>query len=108
MVKTFDRFRGLKQMWNAAYRALSEADSVIFWGFSFPKSDALITQMLRSALTGEDRVVDVAVIDVEPEKPASVLQDILGEKSQVTGTLFEVPNDGSKPKWLGEPSTARQ
>jgi NAD-dependent SIR2 family protein deacetylase len=102
MLKTFDRFRGLKQVWNSAFRALSQASSVMFWGFSFPPSDILIRQMVKSAFASNRRKIDFSVIDIDPEKPATILQDLLSDDhhDESTITLYEVPDDGTKPTWL--------
>lgn len=101
MVKTFDKFRGLKQVWNAAYQALSVARSIIFWGFSFPTSDVLISQMLRSALTTKKRSLEIGIIDLYPSKPADALEALLGDsEDDIKIYTYEVPQSGERPKWL--------
>lgn len=101
MVKTFDKFRGLKQVWSAAYQALSMAQCILFWGFSFPTSDVLITQMLRSALTTRKRPLEIGIIDLDPDKPAAVLEELLGDcEEEIRVYTYEVPRSGECPEWL--------
>jgi NAD-dependent SIR2 family protein deacetylase len=101
MVKTFDKFRGLKQVWSAAYRALTEASSILFWGFSFPTSDVLISQMLRSAITTRPRKIDIGIIDVDPDRPAAMLHELIGGANEhISVHSYPVPRDGAVPDWL--------
>jgi hypothetical protein len=100
MVKSFDDFPGLKRIWNAAFMALSEAKSVLFFGFSFPTSDALINEMMRAAFAKSRRTIDFSIVDVDPEKPASLLADMVGEANDSTISLYRVPTDGTDPDWL--------
>lgn len=101
MVKTFDKFRGLKQVWNAAYQALSVARSILFCGFSFPTSDVLISQMLRSALTTKTRPLEIGIIDLDPSKPVNALEELLGDcEDDIRIYTYEVPRSGEKPTWL--------
>lgn len=100
MVKSFDDFPGLKRIWNAAYMALSEAKSILFFGFSFPTSDALINEVMRAAFAKNRRAIDFSIVDVNPEKPASLLADMVGEACDGTISLYRVPTDGTEPDWL--------
>jgi hypothetical protein len=101
MMKTFDKFRGLKQVWNAAYQAMADAKSMIFWGFSFPTSDILIRQMLKSSLLNYPRAVEIGIIDLNPEKVAVSLQELIGDvDDEIVIQTYEVPSDGKKPEWL--------
>jgi hypothetical protein len=101
MVKTFDKFRGLKRVWGAAYEALSSAQSIVFWGFSFPTSDVLISQMLRSALSVKKRPLDIGIIDIDTDRPALALEQLLGDVEQeVKIYTYDVPRSGEEPIWL--------
>lgn len=100
MVKSFDEFPGLKRIWNAAFMALAEAKSIMFFGFSFPSSDALINEVLRAAFARNKRAMQISIVDTNPEKPASLLGDMLGKDDTSAIQLYQVPTDGSPPEWL--------
>jgi non-ribosomal peptide synthetase component F len=101
MVKAFDSFGQLRRLWNAAYEALTGAESVMVIGFSFPRSDAVIGQMLRSTLARCGKLKRVAVVDVNPDAPINRLAEILrGCGTNVLVTPFQVPEDGSAPAWF--------
>jgi hypothetical protein len=104
MMKNFDEFVELRRMWVAAFTALKEAESVIFFGYSFPPSDAAIAQMLRNTLGESKKLQRIAVIDTNLAGPVARLRKCFPEKHHVDGrqialTHFEVPVDRSCPKW---------
>jgi hypothetical protein len=105
MVKSFDEFPGLKRIWNATFLALSEAKSILFFGFSFPSSDALINEVLRSAFAKNVRDIDISIVDIAPDKPAAILSDMLSPDDGSVIRLYQVPTDREQPDWLATDSS---
>jgi hypothetical protein len=57
----------LREQWEDACKAMSEADAIWFNGYSFPESDSFMRYFLASALTGNARIRQLAVIDPDIE-----------------------------------------
>lgn len=98
--KSYDDFPEIKRMWDAAYDALSDAESLLVFGFSFPACDTLIAQMTRETALGHKTLRRVGVIDVRPEGVIERILDCLPDASSVEFEAFRVPEDGTIPDWL--------
>ncbi len=100
-----ERYRGLRNMWEAAYAAFREAKRVFFIGFSFPATDASISEMIRSTL-GDPKSPcrEIALFDVGMDGPVAQLTKLLDRRTDDV-TIYEqlVPRDGSRPEWFVEP-----
>jgi hypothetical protein len=55
-------------MWQAARRAIAEAESILLFGFSMPTSDELLMQMISTAIQENRKLRRVASIDLDPEE----------------------------------------
>lgn len=86
-------------MWQAARKAISDAESILFFGFSMPTSDELLTQMIRSSIYETRKLRRIACIDLDP---TSVLQRVarcVPSGLSVSSTPFPVVR-GKVPDWL--------
>lgn len=102
MQKRFEEVPEMHRMWDAAFRALSEAKRVIFFGFSFPRSDAVISEMMRCTLGRSKLIERIAVVDTDPVAPVARLQNILPNFDKITIDSLVVPGDLSVPHWFSE------
>jgi hypothetical protein len=53
-------------MWQAARKAISDAESILLFGFSMPACDELLMQMIRSSVFANRKLRRVASIDLDP------------------------------------------
>lgn len=67
MSKNLNDMPEISTMWQAARLALCKAKSVLLFGFSFPTSDELLVQMVRSCCNKTRGIERVASIDLNPE-----------------------------------------
>jgi hypothetical protein len=86
-------------MWQAARRAIAEAESILLFGFSMPTSDELLMQMIRATIQENGNLRRVASIDLDPHGvlerfKASVPEEIVLEVKP----FLVVP--GATPNWL--------
>jgi len=68
MRKSLQRFPKLGYLWNAAFRELKEANRLIFFGVSLPKSDYLLRWLIRESTVSRERSPELILIDLEQEK----------------------------------------
>jgi hypothetical protein len=100
MQKSFDRFRGLRRMWDGAFEALRRCHSIAFFGFSFPTSDAIISEMIRCTLGRSQGDLRVTIIDVSPDAPTKRLQELVSRRHDpVQLTVLQIDADCSAPEW---------
>ncbi|QVL32363.1 hypothetical protein KIH39_00135 [Telmatocola sphagniphila] len=57
-------------MWQAAMAAIENAESILIFGFSFPRSDELLIQSFRKAIETSKRLKKVGIIDLDPQAVA--------------------------------------
>jgi hypothetical protein len=101
MIKDLSQYREIDRMWNAASDALSEARSILVFGFSFPTSDALIGRMFSRAIAEGKKLETLAVVDIDPEAVLARIESLLPENCpDAVATVLKVPVDGSEPPWL--------
>jgi len=101
MVKTFDSFGQIKRMWNGAYQALLSAESLVIFGFSLPRSDAIIAEMLASTIGRTGKLARLAIIDRDPSGPLKRVEEIMARADgELRVTLHEAPPSGMDPEWL--------
>ena len=86
-------------MWDAAHDALSDAESLLIFGFSFPACDALIAQIVRETAVANRRLSRIGVIDVMPDPVIERMRKCLPKGLDVTFDGFAVPADGTEPAW---------
>ncbi len=86
-------------MWQAARRAISEAESILLFGFSMPTSDELLMQMMRTAINENRKLRRAASIDLDPD---GVLQRFKAElPEEIDCELKALPVIAeSSPSWL--------
>jgi hypothetical protein len=87
--------RRFQRMWDAAGKALNEADKVIFIGFSFPPSDTYIRYFLTANLAQNVRLARVAIIDPDAEG----ISNRLKEPGSKFGTRFKHLLQAFACKW---------
>lgn len=104
--KSYERYREIKRMWDAAHDALSDARSLLVFGFSFPTCDALIAQMVRETAVAGRRLSRVGVIDVAPDAVIERIRSCLPRDLKLQIDPLPVPRDGSPPRWLMHPADA--
>lgn len=98
--KSYERYPEIRRMWDAAYDALKEAESLLVFGFSFPACDALIAQMVRETAVATNQLRRVGVIDVSPDLVIERIKNCLPTGLDVAFDAFAVPADGTEPAWL--------
>lgn len=85
-------------MWHAALEALTDAESVLLFGFSLPESDELLGQMIRASALDGGKLRRVASIDLAPntvlQRFANLIPELPFERWP-----FEVER-GKRPAWL--------
>lgn len=101
MSKNLGEIREIAVMWEGVYKAIKDADSLLLFGFSLPKSDELLTQTIRSAVSERRQLKKVASIDLNPEAVLQRFEDCLPAGIEVETTAFPV-HVGSDPIWLPE------
>lgn len=104
MSKNLNEIREIAVMWDAAYEAIKDAETLLLFGFSLPKSDELLTQTIRSAVNEQRKLKRVASIDVTPESVLQRFEDCLPPGMDVETIAFPV-QAGSDPIWLAKDVT---
>jgi hypothetical protein len=100
MQKSFDRFRGLRRMWDGAFEALRVCRTIAFFGFSFPTSDAIVSEMIRCTLGRSQGDLEVIVVDVSPEIPAKRFQELVSRRRDpIQLTTLQIDADCRAPEW---------
>jgi hypothetical protein len=66
MSKNLDATPVIGVMWQAARKAIAEAESILMFGVSMPTSDELFMQMIRASIHAERRLRRLASIDIDP------------------------------------------
>jgi hypothetical protein len=94
----------LRRMWRAAGNVLQNAESILFFGYSFPESDEAIIQLVQNAWSKSVAIRRVGIIDIDPDGVSSRLKksiDRVADPSSppVILTRFPVPADRSRPTW---------
>jgi hypothetical protein len=93
-------------MWQAARSAIAEAESLLIFGFSMPSSDELLTQMIRATIHANNRLLRLAVIDLDPNGVIDRFKRCLPAKNSVTTSPYQVVV-GQRPAWLLESADGR-
>jgi len=101
MSKNLNEIREIAVMWEAVYEAIKDAESLLLFGFSLPKSDELLTQTIRSAVNERRKLKRVASIALDPENVLQRFEDCLPPGMNVDATAFPV-KVGFDPIWLPE------
>ncbi len=96
------KFRRIDVMWDAAYRALADADDLIVFGFSFPESDLVIRSFLRRALASNAKLRRVWIIDVYPQDVWARLKSLLPNPDAIDLELLPVSSTFEIPEWWAE------
>lgn len=99
MSKNLNDIPEISAMWQAAKRALTDAESLLLFGFSMPISDELLLQLIRSACTVGKRLRRVAAIDLDPEQVLHRFESCLPPGCDVETVAFPVQK-GEVPIWL--------
>lgn len=97
--KQYRRFPKLHRMWDAAAVALTRAEDIVVFGYSFPHSDAHIQRLFRDAVAANDSLQAIIVIDVNPDGVISRLRPLCPSGRDIEITARAVPTDGSVPAW---------
>ena len=106
MSKNLNEIREIAVMWEAVYEAVRDAESLLLFGFSMPKSDELLTQTLRSAISERRTLRRVASIALDPENVLDRFQDCLPAGLGVELVAFPV-EIGHRPIWLADSANDR-
>lgn len=101
MSKNLSEIREIAVMWEAVYEAIKDAESLLLFGFSLPKSDELFTQTIRSAVNERRKLTRVASIALDPENVLERFEDCLPPGMDVDATAYPV-EVGCAPIWLPE------
>lgn len=120
MSKRLNEIPQIKVMWDAARGALKAAHRILLFGFSLPKSDGLLTMMLRESFALNSQLKHIACIDLYPVPvleriqrcvPEGVdvhyhpLQVVRGQKADFYSTLRELGFTEDLPVMPMSPST---
>ncbi len=80
-----DLLEALKTIWSLAAKAISEANVIVFVGYSFPLSDTEMIYFLARALMDNPHLRDVYIIDPNAD---SIIQKLQGPNSKM-GSHFK-------------------
>jgi hypothetical protein len=99
MSKNLNEIPEIAAMWITARMAISDAESIVQFGFSMPTSDELLVQMFRSAIGVSRKLKRVAAIDLNPEAVIARFADCVPNECGVEYSEFKV-TPGEPPGWL--------
>ena len=105
MVKSFDAVSRVEAYLERCLYGVVGGKKHPLFGFSFPSSDALINEVLRSAFMRQ-KSVQLSVVDVSPEKPATLLSNMLGSNDDSTIQLYRVHRLHGAGNQIGYPLAA--
>ena len=94
MSKNLKEIPEIGVMWQAARKALAEAESILIFGFSLPSSDELLTQMIKSSIKSKNRLARVGIIDLNPEEIIERFRRCVPKDCHVRTTSFPVTDSG--------------
>lgn len=98
MSKRLDETPEIHIMWKAAEHAIAEAESILLFGFSFPLSDQLFIQLIRSQVGTRRRLKQVGVIDLAPEQVIGRIKECVPSDLNVEYSCYKVV-PGEVPEW---------
>ncbi len=104
MSKNLSEVREIGVMWQAARKALSDAESIFIFGFSLPDSDELFTQMIRSSVRCGKKLKRLGVVDKDPNLIVDRFRRCVPDDLEVFASTFAVTEPG-KPGWCKTKST---
>jgi hypothetical protein len=102
MHKKYSEFVQIQRMWDAASDALQNCTTFSTFGFSFPTSDCLISDVVRRAFSRSKALGRIIVIDVNPNAVIARIKELVPPLAPVTIYPLTVPKDGSDPPWLSK------
>jgi hypothetical protein len=86
-------------MWQAARKAIADAESLLLFGFSMPTSDELLMQMIRTSIYSNRKLRRVASIDLDPAAVLERFKRCVPADFAVEAKRFPVVA-GITPEWL--------
>ncbi|MFO0906459.1 MAG: hypothetical protein U0939_25870 [Pirellulales bacterium] len=98
MSKSLSEMPEIATMWQAANRAASEAESILFFGFSLPTSDALFARLIQQSCKS-GKVRRVGVIDLQPHEVIGRMRRLVPATCTIEFTELPVPKQGI-PDWF--------
>lgn len=97
MSKNLNELQEIATMWQAANSSASEAESILFFGFSLPPSDALFGRLIQQACK-QRQIRRIGVIDRKPEAVVHNLRKLLSSADPIEIVELNVPDTGI-PDW---------
>lgn len=91
MSKDLNQFPEISVMWRCAHHAIKESEQILIYGFSFPESDALFSEMMRDALSQRKRLRRITIIDPCAESVESRLRKVVPPSIDVEVVLLSPP-----------------
>ena len=101
MSKKLNEVPEIAIMWQAARKSIEEASRILLFGFSMPKSDELLTLMIRDCLARNRHLKLVACIDLDPASVLSRFKRCIPPNTQIDFREFAVA-PGTPPDWSVE------
>jgi hypothetical protein len=95
-------------VWNRAFRALREADLVVFCGYSFPDADMHVKYLLKRSQLNRDSAIQplmVALVNDHSGKGPSVASDELARFSRFLGEAQVLDGHLSFEEFARDPAT---
>ncbi|MEE8448121.1 MAG: hypothetical protein V3S39_00670 [Thermodesulfobacteriota bacterium] len=82
MKKSFEKFPKLGFIWSLAFRELKDADKIVFFGTSFPKSDYMIRWLVREAMMSRKQAPELVIVNLfaEKERLPPILKRLTGDR----------------------------
>ncbi len=99
MSKNLESLPEIAVMWQAARKAISDAETIVLFGFSLPQSDALLAGMIRKSICTGRKLRSVAAIDLYPDPILERFSQCVPDDMTVTAFPFPVVS-GETPSWL--------
>jgi hypothetical protein len=97
MGKNLSEIPEISTMWQAARFAISEATSILLFGFSLPTSDALFGQLIQQGCKHK-KVKRIGVIDLCPDDVIARLRRLVSTSCHIDFVGLPVPREG-EPDW---------
>lgn len=101
MSKNLNEIPEIGIMWQAARLAISNASTLLFFGFSMPPSDELLIQLIRSAVHDSNTLRRVVSIDLSPDAVLERFRKCISLDTSVELVSLQVDRNET-PSWFSE------
>jgi hypothetical protein len=97
--KNYARFPKIHRMWDGACKALLDAQELVMFGYSLPRTDTTITRLLQASLQTNQQLRRVSIVDRAPRAIGDRLRPLLPANRSVEVVLRHVPANEAPDWW---------